>query len=378
MTAQSQPTALVPMPHAMSLARTGPRATASRPLRIAQVSPLYEAVPPKLYGGTERIVAYLTDELVRRGHAVTLFASGDSTSQARLKAVVPTALRLGAAGQDTLAPHILELAQVFDRAHEFDVIHSHTGYVAFPFSRFSPGATVHTMHGRLDQPETFALHHHFRDEALVSISLDQRRPLDPFGVNWAGTVYHGLPLDQYAYAPRAGEYLAFLGRISPEKRPDLAIALAKQAGVPLRIAAKVDPVDREYFAREIEPLLDHRLVEFVGEIGEEDKPAFLGGARALVFPIDWPEPFGLVMIEALACGTPVIARRRGSVPEVIRHGRTGFIVESMADMVRAVRRLDRIDRAECRREAEARFSVERMADGYEVLYRRLSARARSA
>jgi len=366
------------MPHAMSLARASPRATVSRPLRIAQVAPLYEAVPPKLYGGTERIVAYLTDELVRRGHAVTLFASGDSTSSARLEPVVPTALRLAGAGQDTLAPHLLELAQVFDRAQEFDVIHSHTGYLAFPFSRGSPVATLHTMHGRLDQPETFALHHHFRDEALVSISLDQRRPLDPFGVSWAGTVYHGLPLDPYAFSPRGGDYLAFLGRISPEKRPDLAIALAKQAGVPLRIAAKVDPVDREYFEREIEPLLAHRLVDYVGEIGEEDKAAFLGGARALVFPIDWPEPFGLVMIEALACGTPVIARRRGSVPEVIRHGRTGFIVESMADMVRAVRRLDRIERAECRREAEARFSVERMADGYEVLYRSLGARARTA
>jgi len=378
MTSPAQSTALVPMPHAMSLARASPRATVSRPLRIAQVAPLYEAVPPKLYGGTERIVAYLTDELVRRGHAVTLFASGDSTSSARLEPVVPTALRLAGAGQDTLAPHLLELAQVFDRAHEFDVIHSHTGYLAFPFSRGSPVATLHTMHGRLDQPETFALHHHFRDEALVSISLDQRRPLDPFGVSWAGTVYHGLPLDPYAFSPRGGDYLAFLGRISPEKRPDLAIALAKQAGVPLRIAAKVDPVDREYFEREIEPLLAHRLVDYVGEIGEEDKAAFLGGARALVFPIDWPEPFGLVMIEALACGTPVIARRRGSVPEVIRHGRTGFIVESMADMVRAVRRLDRIERAECRREAEARFSVERMADGYEVLYRRLGARARTA
>ncbi len=376
---EAQPTAaLVPISRAMSLARTGPRATASRPLRIAQVSPLYEAVPPKLYGGTERIVAYLTDELVRRGHAVTLFASGDSTSAARLKPVVPTALRLGGPGQDTLAPHLLELAQVFDRAHEFDVIHSHAGYLAFPFSRFSPVATLHTMHGRLDQPETFALHQHFRDEALVSISLDQRRPLDPFGVNWAGTVYHGVPLGPYQYSRRGGDYLAFLGRISPEKRPDLAIALAKLAGVPLRIAAKVDPVDREYFEREIEPLLDHRLIDYVGEIGEEDKPAFLGGARALVFPIDWPEPFGLVMIEALACGTPVIARRRGSVPEVIRHGRTGFIVESMSDMVRAVRRLDRIDRAECRREAEARFSVERMADGYEGLYRRLGARARTA
>jgi len=277
-----------------------------------------------------------------------------------------------------LAPHILELAQVFERAHEFDLIHCHLGYVAFPFSRSSPVPTLHTMHGRLDQPEVFALHEHFHNEALVSISMDQRRPLEPFGVTWAGTVYHGLPLDRYAFSPRGGDYLAFLGRVSPEKRPDLAIAVAKQVGVPLKIAAKVDTVDQEYFERDIKPLLDDPLIDFIGEIGEDDKPAFLGGARALVFPIDWPEPFGLVMIEALACGTPVIARRRGSVPEVIRQGRTGFIADSVPEMARAVRRLDRIDRAECRRDTEERFSVERMADGYEVLYRRLGARARSA
>ena len=362
----------------LSLARAGVRGPSARPLRIAQVAPLYERVPPKLYGGTERIVAYLTDELVRRGHAVTLFASGDSRCAARLEAPVARALRLDPGAQDHLAPHVLELAEVFERAQEFDIVHCHTGYLAFPLARFSQAATIHTMHGRLDLPDVFPVYRHFRDEPLVSISMDQRRPLDGLGVTWAGTVYHGLPMGQFAYSRGGGEYLAFLGRISPEKRPDLAIAVAKQAGVPLKIAAKVDPVDRGYFEREIEHLLDHPLIDFVGEIGEDDKPAFLGGARALLFPIDWPEPCGLVMIEALACGTPVIARRCGSVPEVIRPGRTGFIADSVAEMARAVRALDRIDRAECRRDAEQRFSVEHMADGYEQLYRQLGARVRTA
>jgi len=364
-------------PPVLSLARAAVRPGA-RPLRIAQVAPLYERVPPKLYGGTERIVAYLTDELVRRGHAVTLFASGDSRCTARLEAPVARALRLDPAAKDHLAPHVLELAQVFERAQEFDIVHCHTGYIAFPLARFTRTATIHTMHGRLDLPDLFPVYRHFRDEPLVSISMDQRRPLDGIGVTWAGTVYHGLPMDSFRYSPRGGDYLAFLGRISPEKRPDLAIAVAKQAGVPLKIAAKVDPVDRAYFEREIKSLLDHPLVDFVGEIGEKDKPEFLGGARALLFPIDWPEPFGLVMIEALACGTPVIARRCGSVPEVIRPGRTGFIADSVADMARAVHALDRIDRADCRRDAEQRFSSEHMADGYEQLYRQLGTQARTA
>ena len=366
-------------PPVMSLARVAARGPGGRPLRIAQVAPLYERVPPELYGGTERIVAYLTDELVRRGHLVTLFASGDSAVPgARLESPVARALRLDASAKDYFAPHVLELAQVFERAQEFDVIHCHTGYPAFPFARFSRAVTIHTMHGRLDLPDVFPLYRHYRDEPLVSISMDQRRPLDGFGVTWAGTVYHGVPLDQYPYSARGGDYLAFLGRMSPEKRPDLAIALAKHVGVPLKIAAKVDPTDRAYFEAEIEPLLDHPLIDFVGEIGEDAKPEFLGGARALVFPIDWPEPFGLVMVEALACGTPVIARRCGSVPEVIRPGRTGFIADTLSDMARAVRALDRIDRAACRREAEHRFSVERMGDGYEALYRQLGARARTA
>src|SRR5262249_3076732 len=234
------------------------------------------------------------------------------------------------------------------------------------------------LHGRLDLPGVLPAFRYFRDEPLVSISHAQRQPLKALGVTWAGTVHHGLPLDAYRYSPRGGRYLAFLGRLSPEKRPDLAIALAKPVGLPLKIAAKVDPVDRAYFERETEPLLDHPLIDFVGEIGEGEKPGFLGDALALVFPIDWPEPFGLVMIEALACGTPVIARRCGSVPEIIVSGRTGFIADTLEEVEQAVRRLHEIDRARCRREVEARFTVERMVDGYEALYRGLTAEARSA
>jgi glycosyltransferase involved in cell wall biosynthesis len=349
-----------------------------RPLRIAQVSPLYERVPPALYGGTERIVSYLTEELVRRGHQVTLFASGDSSTRAKLVAPAPRALRLDSGVNDELASHIVEMAQVFEHAQDFDVIHAHVGYLAFPFARFTQGPSLHTLHGRLDLPSIYPVFRYFRDEPLVSISHAQRLPLKGLGVTWAGTVHHGLPLADYPYSPRGGRYLAFLGRISPEKRPDLAIALAKRVGLPLKIAAKVDPVDRAYFEREIQPLLGHPLIEFVGEIGEEEKASFLGDALALVFPIDWPEPFGLVMIEALACGTPVIARRCGSVPEIIVSGRTGFIADTLEGMELSVRRLDRIDRAKCRREVEARFTVERMVDGYEALYRGLAAQARTA
>ncbi len=346
-----------------------------RPLRIAQVSPLYERVPPALYGGTERIVSYITEELVRRGHQVTLFASGDSSTRATLVASASRALRLDSGVSDELASHIMEMAQVFERARDFDVIHTHVGYLAFPFARFTRGPSLHTLHGRLDLPGIYPVFRHFRDEPLVSISHAQRLPLKGLGVTWAATVHHGLPLADYPFSPRGGQYLAFLGRISPEKRPDLAIALAKRVGLPLKIAAKVDPVDRAYFEREIQPLLGHPLIEFVGEIVEEEKASFLGDALALVFPIDWPEPFGLVMIEALACGTPVIARRCGSVPEIIVSGRTGFIADTLESMELAVRRLDRIDRAKCRREVEARFTVERMVDGYEAIYRGLAAQA---
>jgi len=340
-------------------------------LRIAQVAPLYERVPPALYGGTERVVGYITEELVRRGHQVTLFASGDSETDAELVAPAEKALRLNPDVHDKLSPHVIELGQVADRAGEFDLIHCHMDYLAFPMSQFAPTPTVHTMHGRLDQPEQEAVFRQFRDVPLISISDAQREPLRHLGLNWLGTVYHGLPRDAYRFSPRGGPYLAFLGRLSPEKRPDLAIEVAKQVGVPLKIAAKVDEADREYFEREIEPLIRHPLIELVGEIGDDDKSEFLGGALALVFPIDWPEPFGLVMIEAMACGTPVIARPMGSVPEILESGRTGIVGDTAEELTAAVKHIDAIDRAVCRREFERRFTVERMVDDYEAIYRTL-------
>jgi len=346
-------------------------------MRIAQISPLYERVPPMLYGGTERVVSHLVEEQVRRGHDVTLFASGDSRTSAELIAPIARALRLDHDISDQLVPHVILLSQVFDRAEEFDLIHSHVDYLAFPFSRLVATPTVHTMHGRLDLPQVHMVMRHFDDVPLVSISDAQRRPLEHLDLAWAGTVYHGLPMEEYPIG-RGGEYLAFLGRISPEKRVDLAIAVAKRAGIPLRIAAKVDPADRPYFEREIEPLLGDPLVQFVGEIGEAEKPKFLGEAMGLLFPIDWPEPFGLVMIEAMACGTPVIARPCGSVREVVTPGRTGFIADTIDEIVAAVRRLDRIDRVACRQEAEARFSVTQMVDAYDAIYEKLEAGAQLA
>jgi glycosyltransferase involved in cell wall biosynthesis len=340
-------------------------------LRIAQVAPLYERVPPALYGGTERVVGYLTEELVRRGHRVTLFASGDSQTDARLIAPAEKALRLNPDAEDTLSPHVIELGQVVERAAEFDLIHCHVDYLAFPISQFAPTPTVHTLHGRLDLPYHVAVFRQFHDVPLISISDAQREPLRHLGLNWVGTVYHGLPRDAYTYAPHGGPYLAFLGRLSPEKRPDLAIDVAKRVGLPFKIAAKVDDADRAYFEREIEPLLDHPLIELIGEIADEEKSEFLGGALALLFPIDWPEPFGLVMIEAMACGTPIIARPFGSVPEILESGRTGLIGETVEDLVKAVKRIETIERAECRREFERRFTVERMVDDYEALYRAL-------
>jgi glycosyltransferase involved in cell wall biosynthesis len=335
-------------------------------MRIAQVAPLYERVPPVLYGGTERVVSYLTEELVRLGHEVTLFASGDSLTRAKLEAPCPRALRLDPTCEDSLAPHILMLGQVYQRAHEFDVIHCHTNYLGLPLVPFVSTPTVLTLHGRLDVPELGPLFRAYPQVALVSISDAQRQPLS--GVTWAATVYHGLPLDLYSFHPRPGGSLLFLGRISPEKRPDAAIRIACQAGVPLRIAAKVDKVDQAYFDTTIRPLLDHPLVEFLGEVDERQKRRLLGEALALLFPIDWPEPFGLVMIEALACGTPVIARRRGSVPEVVRDGVTGFICETDAEMVAAVRQVAQLERAACRRAFEERFSVQRMAQEYLAVY----------
>src|SRR5581483_2954250 len=287
-------------------------------MRIAQVAPLYESVPPRLYGGTERVVSYLTEALVHEGHEVTLFASGDSITSAKLEVQCLEALRLNPHCQDSLAPHLSMLGRVYRRAAEFDVIHCHTDYLGLPFTHYTRTPTVLTLHGRLDIPEVAPLYTDYPNVALVSISDDQRRPLP--NVSWAATVYHGLPSSLYKFQPAPRSSLLFLGRISPEKRPDVAIQVACRAGVPLKIAAKVDKVDQSYFDARIRPLLNHPLVEFIGEVDEQQKQHLLGDALALLFPIDWPEPFGLVMIEALACGTPVIARRRGSVPEVLRDG----------------------------------------------------------
>jgi len=345
-------------------------------MRIAQVAPLYERVPPVLYGGTERVVSYLTEELVRLGHDVTLFASGDSLTRAKLEAPCARAVRLDPTCQDALALHVQMLGQVYKRAQEFDVIHCHTDYLGLPLSSFVSTPTVLTLHGRLDIPELGPLFRAYPHAPLVSISDTQRQPLS--GVSWARTIYHGLPLDLYPFQPRPRNTLLFLGRISPEKRPDSAIRIACHAGVPLRIAAKVDTVDQTYFETRIQPLLQHPLIEFIGEVDEQQKRTLLGDALALLFPIDWPEPFGLVMIEALACGTPIIARRRGAVPEVVHDGVTGFICETDEDMVAAIHRVAELDRATCRHEFAHRFSVQRMTREYVTVYARCLRASRPA
>jgi glycosyltransferase involved in cell wall biosynthesis len=342
-------------------------------MRIAQVAPLYESVPPKYYGGTERVVSYLTEELVRQGHDVTLFASGDSDTKARLVAACPRSLRLDKHCRDQLAHHYVMLENVFQHAGEFDIIHFHVDYLHFPFSSREPVTHVTTLHGRLDLPDLVPLYQRFRDMPVISISNAQREPL-PWA-NWQATVYHGLPADLYRYRPEPGSYLAFLGRISPEKRVDRAIEIAKQAGIQLKIAAKVDPVDKDYFESVITPLLRNSLVEFVGEISEEEKDEFLGNAYALLFPIDWPEPFGLVMIEAMACGTPVIAYRGGAVPEVMEQGHTGFIVHGLEDAVEAVRHVAQLKRSHCREVFEQRFTATRMAHDYVKQFERLIAKS---
>ncbi|HEY3517410.1 MAG TPA: glycosyltransferase family 4 protein [Gammaproteobacteria bacterium] len=331
-------------------------------MRIAQVAPLYESVPPKYYGGTERVVSYLTEELVQQGHDVTLFASGDSVTSARLSATSRRSLRLDKHCVDQLAHHVLMLERVVQRAASFDVIHFHVDYMHFPYSRRHATPQLTTLHGRLDLPDLVPLYREFRDMPVVSISATQREPL-PFA-NWIGTVHHGLPRGLYDFRPDGGEYLAFLGRIAPEKRVDRAIEIAKRVGLPLKIAAKVDNVDREYFQSLIKPLLCDPLIEYLGEIGEGEKEQFLGDARALLFPIDWPEPFGLVMVEALACGTPVIAFSGGSVPEIIDEGETGFIVDDLDDAVAAVHRVGELSRRRCREVFEERFTATRMACDY--------------
>ena len=342
-------------------------------MKIAQISPLHESVPPKLYGGTERVVAYLTEALVRLGHEVTLYASGDSTTSAKLRAACECALRLDERSVDPFANHIRLAERVFQESGEFDFIHSHIDYLAFPLLRRIRTPHVTTLHGRLDIPNLQGVYQEFNDEPLISISDYQRRPL-PWAC-WQGTVHHGLPENLYRFRPGPGKYLAFLGRISPEKRVDDAIAIARQAGLPLRIAAKVDKADQEYFETRIEPLLKQGGVEFIGEIGEQEKEEFLGNAMALVFPIDWPEPFGLVMIEAMACGTPVIARSRGSVPEVIEHGVTGFVFHTVDEAVQAAKDVQRLNRKRCRRSFEQRFTDLRMARDYVKWYERLMSAA---
>ena len=341
-------------------------------MRIAQVAPLCESVPPKYYGGTERVVSYLTEELVRHGHEVTLFASGDSETKARLVAACRRSLRLDKRYRDQMAHHYVMLEHVFRRAAEFDIIHFHIDYLHFPLSRREPVAHVTTLHGRLDIPDLVPLYQEFREMPVISISNGQREPL-PWA-NWQATVYHGLPVDIYRFRPEPGSYLAFLGRISPEKRVDRAIEIAKQVGMPLKIAAKIDRVDKDYFESVIAPLLRNSLVEFVGEIGDGEKDEFLGNAYALLFPIDWPEPFGLVMIEAMACGTPVIAYRSGAVPEVMEQSHTGFVVEGLEDAVEAVRRVPELSRKRCREVFEQRFTATRMAHDYVQQFERLIAK----
>jgi len=338
-------------------------------MKIAQIAPLYESVPPKYYGGTERVVSWLTEELVRQGHDVTLFAAGDSDTKAELVPITRCALRLDRNVVDYMAHHILLLEKVAKRAHEFDIIHSHVDYLLFPIVRRMNVPLLTTLHGRLDLPDLQPLYREYRDMPLVSISDTQREPL-PFA-NWVATVHHGLPADLHTYRDKPGKYLAFLGRISPEKRVDLAIEIATRVGMPLKIAAKVDRVDREYHETVIKPLLKRPNIEFIGEIGDKEKSEFLGNAYALWFPIDWPEPFGLVMIEAMACGTPVIARRCGAVPEVLEHGVTGFIVDDVEEAVRAVEQVPTLNRRRIREVFEKRFTAERMAFNYVRQYERL-------
>lgn len=341
-------------------------------MKIAQVAPLSESVPPRLYGGTERIVSYLTEELVRLGHEVTLFASGDSVTSATLVPCCARALRLDPSVRDQLPHHLLMLEQVVRRAQAFDVVHFHIDLMQMPLVRQFAGSTVTTVHGRLDLPDLVPFYEVFRQAQLVSISDDQRRPLPV--ANFVRTIPHGLPGDLLPFVaePRGG-YLAFLGRISEEKRPDRAIEIATRAGLPLKIAAKVDRVDEAYWRETIAPMIAmNPNVEYVGEIGEREKAAFLGDASALLMPIDWPEPFGLVMIEAMSCGTPTIAFRRGSVPEVLEHGRSGFIVEDVAGAVRACGRIETLDRAAVRRAFEDRFTAARMAKDYLDVYRGLA------
>jgi glycosyltransferase involved in cell wall biosynthesis len=335
-------------------------------MRIAQVAPLMEAVPPKLYGGTERVIHYLTEELVDMGHDVTLFASGDSVTKAELIPIVKEALRLDPECIDPMPHHVVQLEEVFALHKSFDIIHFHTDYFHFPLSSRIHTPTVTTLHGRLDIPDLQPLFNRFRQQPVISISDSQRIPLPQ--ANWVGTVYHGLSENLHKIGSGEGNYLAFMGRISPEKGVDKAIEIAVKAGLSLKIAAKVDRVDQEYFETEIKHLMDHPLVEFIGEINEREKSAFLANAKALLFPINWSEPFGMVMIEAMSCGTPVIAFNRGSVPEIIDEGVTGFIVNNVDEAVNAVGKINTMLRTMVRKVFEEKFTAARMAKDYLKIY----------
>jgi glycosyltransferase involved in cell wall biosynthesis len=339
-------------------------------MKIAQISPLMESVPPRLYGGSERIVSYVTDELVRQGHDVTLFASGDSVSSARLVRCVPMALRLDANVRDPIPYYMLMLDRVREMADEFDILHFHIDQFHFPLFRHMANRTVTTLHGRQDLHDLKPLYVGFSDMPLVSISNSQRKPIA--NANFAATVYHGLPLQTLkpTYNP-SGEYVAFLGRISPEKRPDRAIRIAQALGIRIKIAAKIEKVDEAYFRESIAPLFNLPGVEYIGEIDERSKSEFLGQASALLFPIDWPEPFGLSMIEAMACGTPVLAFRCGSVPEIVDPGVTGLIVDTMDEAIRVLPQVLAFDRRAVRQKFEQRFSAARMAKDYVQVYRSL-------
>jgi glycosyltransferase involved in cell wall biosynthesis len=339
-------------------------------MRIAQIAPLMESVPPKLYGGTERIVSYLTEELVKLGHDVTLFASGDSVTSAKLVSCVPTALRLDPKVCDVIPYYMLMLDRVRSQSQQFDILHFHIDYLHFPLFRDMSSRVLTTLHGRQDLPDNKPIYIGFDEMRLISISDSQRIPISI--ANFAKTIYHGLPGSDLKLTLRPqGGYLAFLGRIAPEKGPETAIQIARSTGIPLKIAAKIDRVDEQYFRERIAPLLDQPGIEFIGEINEHQKAEFLGQASGLLFPIDWPEPFGLVMIEAMACGTPVLAFNRGSVCEIIEDGKTGIVVQSKEEAIKIIPRLLALDRRRIRREFERRFSAQRMAHDHVGLYQEL-------
>jgi glycosyltransferase involved in cell wall biosynthesis len=338
-------------------------------MRIAQIAPLYETVPPRLYGGTERIVSFLTEELVRLGHEVTLFACEGSRTKARFVPCCSKPLRMDKRQGNDIAYHIAMLEKMAGQSDQFDVVHAHIDYLAFPYARRIKPPMIFTLHGRLDLAHLNPIYEEFNDLSLVSISNVQRGPLA--GVRWLATIPHGLPPDHFSAQEHPGSYLAFLGRISPEKRVDLAIQIAREAGMTIRIAAKIDPADQEYF-KTIEPLFQDPGIEFIGEIDDEKKISFLKNAHCLLFPIDWPEPFGLVLIEAMACGTPVIAFRRASVPEIVETGVTGFIVDTPAEAVKAIEKIPLLNRQEIRRRFKERFTVDRMAHDYLKVFERLA------